>query len=119
MPSIDSQSIDGCGIPDAEQSNQPPEEFEKSNRDGGSITKPGPLRCESYMSALTFSVNFGEAIEKKRREIKENGMVDEVKENEQKGRKGENKKGKDGEKEAEMSTKCTVIDLIEFKWLGL
>lgn len=42
MPSIESQSIDGWGLPEAEQSNQPPDEFENSKRDGGSITKAGP-----------------------------------------------------------------------------
>lgn len=49
--SIEIQSIVGCGVPVAEQSNHPPDEFEKSNRDGGSITKLGPLKCDSYISA--------------------------------------------------------------------
>lgn len=56
--SIEIQSIVGCGVPEAEQSNHPPDEFEKSNRDGGSITKLGPLRCDSYISAYTFPVIF-------------------------------------------------------------
>lgn len=47
VPSTESQSIVGCGLPEAEQSNQPPEELENSSRGGGSITKDGPLRCES------------------------------------------------------------------------
>lgn len=42
VPSIDSQSIDGWGLPEAEQSNHPPDEFENSNREGGSITNAGP-----------------------------------------------------------------------------
>lgn len=55
VPSTDNQSIDGWGLPDAEQSNQPPDEFENSSRDGGSITKLGPRRCESYISETTYS----------------------------------------------------------------
>lgn len=34
--SIEIQSIVGCGVPELEQSNHPPDEFEKSKRDGGS-----------------------------------------------------------------------------------
>lgn len=44
VPSTDSQSIDGCGLPDAEQSSQPPDEFENSNFAGGSITNDGPRK---------------------------------------------------------------------------
>ena len=47
VPSTDSQSIEGCGLPEAEQSSQPPEELENSRRDGGSITNDGPRRWES------------------------------------------------------------------------
>lgn len=42
VPSIESQSIVGCGLPEAEQSSQPPDEFENSNREGGSMTNCGP-----------------------------------------------------------------------------
>uniref|UniRef100_A0A182QT62 Uncharacterized protein n=1 Tax=Anopheles farauti TaxID=69004 RepID=A0A182QT62_9DIPT len=48
VPSTDSQSIEGCGLPEAEQSSQPPEELENSSRDGGSITNDGPRR--SYLA---------------------------------------------------------------------
>lgn len=47
VPSTDNQSIEGCGLPDAEQSNHPPDEFENSSFGGGSITKAGPRRWES------------------------------------------------------------------------
>lgn len=47
VPSTDSQSIVGWGLPEAEQSNQPPDELENSNLDGGSITNEGPRRCAS------------------------------------------------------------------------
>lgn len=42
VPSTESQSIEGAGFPDAEQSSHPPLEFENSKSDGGSITKDGP-----------------------------------------------------------------------------
>lgn len=47
VPSTDNQSMEGCGLPDAEQSSQPPLELENSSRVGGSMTKLGPRRCES------------------------------------------------------------------------
>ena len=46
-PSTESQSIDGGGLPDAEQSSHPPLEFENSNFGGGSNRKLGPRRWES------------------------------------------------------------------------
>lgn len=50
VPSTESQSMEGCGFPDAEQSNQPPLEFENSSFGGGSIIKDGPRKCESKAS---------------------------------------------------------------------
>lgn len=47
VPSTDNQSIVGCGLPDAEQSSHPPDEFENSNFDGGSMTNDGPRKCAS------------------------------------------------------------------------
>lgn len=43
LPSTDSQSRAGGGLPEAEQSSQPPLELLNSSRAGGSIRKLGPL----------------------------------------------------------------------------
>lgn len=51
-PSTDSQSTDGGGLPDAEQSSHPPLELENSSLGGGSNRKLGPRRCESNPAPL-------------------------------------------------------------------
>lgn len=64
VPSTESQSIEGCGLPEAEQSSHPPLEFENSRREGGSITNAGPRRCESKLSVVSVNkhkllINYG------------------------------------------------------------
>uniref|UniRef100_A0A182J5V1 Uncharacterized protein n=1 Tax=Anopheles atroparvus TaxID=41427 RepID=A0A182J5V1_ANOAO len=68
VPSTDSQSIEGCGLPEAEQSSQPPDELENSSRDGGSITNDGPRRCES--NAADSSVERNALVEENRHGVK-------------------------------------------------
>lgn len=51
-PSTVCHSIDGCGLPVAEQSSNPPDELLNSSRGGGSITKLGPRRWASKGRAL-------------------------------------------------------------------